>query len=416
MRSLNAIAVVAVGFFVGAVHAELEFSGYSGFELRAFTQDGLYPEQEDNHQFSTFGELELDYDLEQGELRFVGFGRADSSDSERSHIDVREAYWENGYGNVDVLIGINKVFWGVTESRHLVNIVNTVDAIENIDGEDYLGQPMLNLTYNSDYGEWGLFVLPYHRTTPFADERSRFRFGQLSIKDGAIYRNDADEDYVSAALRYSHYIGDWDFGLHYFHGVNREPTTFDPNGDISPVLNPVTGQPLIDSGTNQPMFQPNSLSPVYDVINQGGIDAQLTLDAWLYKLEAIWREGQGDTFAAATAGFEYSLYQVFDTDKDLGLLLEYSHDGREPESVINEDVFVGTRFSWNDLNDTSLLAGALTDIHDGSISFRIEAQRRIVESLTVEIEAQFFTHVDQDNPLATFEKDDSLAINIINYF
>ena len=35
------------------------------------------------------------------------------------------------------------------------------------------------------------------------------------------------------ALRYSHYIGDWDIGAHWFHGTGREPNRtlpFSSNG------------------------------------------------------------------------------------------------------------------------------------------------------------------------------------------
>jgi hypothetical protein len=39
------------------------------------------------------------------------------------------------------------------------------------------------------------------------------------------------------------------------------------------------------------------------------------------------RAGQGDTFFAA--GFEYTLYQVFESYADLGLISEHRHDGRD---------------------------------------------------------------------------------------
>ncbi len=44
------------------------------------------------------------------------------------------------------------------------------------------------------------------------------------------------------------------------------------------------------------------LEPRYDLIHQGGLDLQYTQDAWLWKLEAIVREGQGGVFAAAVGG------------------------------------------------------------------------------------------------------------------
>ena len=49
----------------------------------------------------------------------------------------------------------------------------------------------------------------------------------------------------------------------------------------------------------------------YDLIQQAGLDVQYTRDAWLWKLEGILRDGHCDLFAAAVGGFEYTLYQVF---------------------------------------------------------------------------------------------------------
>ena len=82
-----------------------------------------------------------------------------------------------------------------------------------------------------------------------------------------------------------------------FSGTSREPR-FAPSGDVS------------------------SLRPVYDQIDQVGIDLQYTKDAWLWKLEAIVRDGSSHSFAAAVGGFEYTRYQVRGSSADVGLLLE----------------------------------------------------------------------------------------------
>ena len=50
---------------------------------------------------------------------------------------LREAHWLHDKGAWDLLIGVGKVFWGVTESRHLVDIVNQTDLVENPDQEEY---------------------------------------------------------------------------------------------------------------------------------------------------------------------------------------------------------------------------------------------------------------------------------------
>lgn len=385
-----------------ALAAEWDFSGSTGVEGRVFFQEGLFPKQHDEPQLSIYSEIELDGDTAIGDIKLKLFARGDNQDSERSHFDVREAYWRQSYGDLDVLLGINQVFWGVTESRHLVNVVNTIDAVENLDGEDYLGQPMLNLTWFKDFGKFEAFLLPFHRALPFSGSESRFLITELPIKNDAVYLDNAAENYLSTALRYSHYFDDWDVGLHYFHGVSREAIGFDVNGDVTVV--PDVG-----------VF-PNSLTPVYEIINQVGMDVQLTSDDWLYKLESIIRGSKSETFAAMTGGFEYSIYQLFESDKDLGMILEYSYDGREQDALMNNDLFSGLRLAFNDTQSTEILAGVITDVEDGSTSVRIEAERRLGDSWKVELEGQLFETSQSSNPIYTLRQDDFVALRLNYYF
>ena len=63
------------------------------------------------------------------------------------------------------------------------------------------------------------------------------------------------------------------------------------------------------------------LFSVYDLINQTSLYLQYTNESWLWKLEAMMREAQGNTFAALSAGFDYTFYQIDGQTTDLGWLL-----------------------------------------------------------------------------------------------
>ena len=73
-------------------------------------------------------------------------------------------------------VGVGKVFWGVTESRHLVDVVNQSDFVEDLDGEDKLCQPMLALTLKLVWGTFDLFVL-----LPFANVPSLGEMGACAV-------------------------------------------------------------------------------------------------------------------------------------------------------------------------------------------------------------------------------------------
>ena len=374
----------------------LQVSGQLSLEYRHFLNAPTDSRQLDHGQFSTAGELEFTWEDEQGEyqLGFVPFFRADGRDRERSHVDLREAYWRWFSGDLEVTAGLDRVFWGVTESRHLVNIVNQVDAVENVDEEDYLGQPMLALAWQKDWGRTEVFLLPYFRERTFPGVEGRLRTPLIVDTDGAQFESTDEESHLDIALRYSHYFGSWDLGLSWFSGTSREPL----------LLADAMGLSLV---------------PFYSQINQLGIDLQYTGEAWLWKLEAIRREGQGKTFNALVGGFEYSFYQIFESDADLGLLGEYQYDGRDenaPATIAQNDIFLGTRLAMNDVQDTALLAGVILDLDDQTTAIRLEAERRLGQSWRVELELQIVTNADPDNIASGLANDDFITLSLKKYW
>ena len=382
---------------IGAIAGEFDPSGSLSLELRGFPQSAQFPDQMEGLQSSLVLQPELLYDSDDGkhQFSFKPFLRLDARDDERSHFDVREVYWRYVADDWEFLAGVNQVFWGVTESRHLVNIINQVDFVEDIDEEDFLGQPMLNFATQRDWGEVSIFLLPHFRERTAAGRDGRLRAPLPVDVDDADYESGAEEWHPDIALRYSHYVGDWDIGASYFYGTSREPR-------LTP--NPTATR----------------LIPRYDLINQLGVDLQYTKNAWLWKFEGIAREGQGDTFGAMVGGFEYTFYQVGESAADVGVLAELQFDDRDedeaPATAADHDLFLGARLALNDTQDTSLLAGTIIDLEDASTGLFVEAERRLGESWKIELESRWFINVDDENEAVIFERDSFVNLRLSWFF
>jgi len=146
-----------------------EWSGNIAAEYRYFSDAPLSATQHDNYtSISIQPEWFHEWDGGKQSLTFTPFLRQDQHDDERSHSDIRELTWLKAADDWELRIGIRKIFWGVTESQHLVDIINQTDLVENTDGEDKLGQPMVNVALIRDWGTLDLFVLPYFRERTFA--------------------------------------------------------------------------------------------------------------------------------------------------------------------------------------------------------------------------------------------------------
>ena len=374
---------------------EFEWSGYLGMESRYFWQDPLDKRQNKEGDVSLLFQPELRWYNDEGNQRasMIGFVRAGAQDEERNHLDLREAYWVIEKEAIEVLVGINKVFWGVAESNHLVDIINQTDGVEDIDGEDKLGQPMVNINWQSEWGTVSAFLLPYFRERTFPGVEGRLR-ASLPIADNeARYESSDENQRLDGALRYSHYFGDIDVGMYLFEGTAREPK-FNLSDD---------SQRLI---------------PYYELIRQMGLDLQYTVDAWLWKLELIGRKTNHDEFAAMVGGYEYTFYQVFSNSVDLGVLMEGHYDGREDTSstLLDNDLFVGGRLALNDTQDTSILAGLTVDVETDELFYSIEAERRFGNNVSAELRVRVFTNSELGEVLYGLERDDYVQLTVKGYF
>lgn len=395
--SLRVTSISALLLGSAAQADPVEISGYFGAEISHFAESGLYPGQLRHTQSSLVFAPELRWRSDDGDTRarISVFGRLDGQDKERSHIDLREAYVRHDFGEFDVLVGINKVFWGVAESRHLVDIINQADLLEYTDNDARLGQPMIAVSIDRDWGSLSAYVMSGFREQQFPGSNGRLRFG-LPVDDTATTWGSSSEDRATdVALRYFNTFGNVDLGVSAFSGTSREP-----------ILT------LNGGGT--------ALDPYYGRIRQVGVDAQYTGDATLLKFETIVRESDDfETFSAGVAGFEYTLYQVAGSDGDLGLIGEYLYDDRgadAPGTIFQKDVFLGARWAANDSQDTSALIGAIVDVEDGSTSLRVEFERRLEIGALLKFQAQAFGNTDTTNPLHAFRQDDYVSLVLEKHF
>ena len=374
-----------------------EWSGNIAGELRLFPADPAHEEQRgDNLSLSVEPEYYHEWEELGQSMVLRPFLRLDIQDPERTHGDIREFYWQKAAETWELRVGIRRVFWGVTESQHLVDIINQTDLVEDPDGEDKLGQPMLNLALIDRWGTLDLFLLPGFRERTFPGPRGRLRPAFPVDTDHPEYESGAKEYHLDWAVRWSRALGDWDIGLSHFSGTSREPQ-LKPRFSASKLL---------------------ELVPYYDQIDQTGLDVQLTKGSWLWKLEAIHRSGQGKTFSALTAGFEYTFYGVFETGADVGILAEYLYDSRGNDAPLpfENDVFLGTRVGFNDTQTTELLAGAIVDPESGATAASIELSRRLGSSWRLSAEARAFMGFPESDPGIAFRNDDYLQVELAWYF
>jgi len=373
-----------------------EWSGKIATEYKLFTESPTDPRQHGNNlSVAIEPEYYQDFADEQSLVVKV-FARWDEGDEERTHSDVREFLYQKVSDNWELKAGIGKVYWGVTESQHLVDIINQTDLVENIDQEEKLGQTLINLTLIQDWATVDLFVLPTFRERTFPGVNGRLRAILPVDTSQAQYESNDRDKHVDYAVRFFSSFDEWVVGFNVFTGTSRDPRF------------------NVGLNNNNELV----LIPFYDLITQTGLDVQGTFDSWLWKMELIHREGQGAAYSASTAGFEYTFYGVFESDTDIGFIMEYLYDerGTNATTPFDNDVLIGTRFALNDTQSTDLLIGFIADLDDHNPAYTLEASRRLTDHFKLNIEARIFNEKIVTNPSYAFRNDDYMQLELEYYF
>jgi hypothetical protein len=369
-------------------------------QYRAYASIAIEPEY--------FHEWNSRYDL----FTFKPYLMLDSHDDNRSHGDIRELSWIHAARDWETNIGISKVYWGVTEAAHLVDIVNQTDLVVNEDGEDKLGQPMAKLTLIRDWGVVDLFVLPGFRERTFPGIHGRPRFA-TPISDDVLYESAAEDLHTDFAARWSHTIGAFDVGVSHFSGTAREPRFIVLPGAFDPQTMTIS-----------------EFTPFYEIIHQTSLDLQAVYGGWLWKLEAVVRSGQGKRIESVAGGYEYTFVGVNDSSVDVGVITEYLYDSRgdeiDPASIaagqpffaspFQDDLVLGARITLNDAASSELLASVIIDLEGGGESYNLEASRRLGDNWKLSLEARGLKNVPANNVFASFTDDSRVRIELARYF
>jgi hypothetical protein len=391
--------VILGGVLSSPSFADISIAGEGSIEQRYFLQDAAYTAQP-RKQTSLLIQPEVYADWNNGydSITFKPFLHLDSEDSERTHADIRELMWLHVGDGWELGTGIGKVFWGQTESLHLVDIINQTDAVEQVDGEDKLGQPMVRFSLDLASGAISAFILPYFRERTFAGEQGRLRPIIPIDTDHVLYESDDEENNIDFALRWQQSLGDWEIGLSYFDGTGREPY-------------------LVSSGSV--LTGDLSLLPYYPQIQQVGADILYVNGPWLYKFEAISRQSKQQDFWAAVGGFEYTTVGVFGSHYDLGWLAEYQIDERDDDffAPAQNDLMLGLRWLVNDVDGSEILFGYVQDLDEMSTySAFVEASSRMTENWRWKVEGYFFSTDVQTDPYFLIRRDDHVQFSVEYYY
>ena len=337
-----------------------------------------------------------EWTLRQGPLRLTVAPdlRLENAGSGRGRADFNELYLSTRYGETTLEFGITRLFWSVTESRHLQNIINPPDLAAHYAGDTTLGIALLRLAQPTGFGQIELILVPWDRDPRYPGERGRPHTA-LPILGDVIHPEGRP---AAWATRMALNGGEFDAHLSYFSGLDRE-AVFTPQFDI-------TGLPVGLRASRHP-------------IRQWGVDLQAPLGNLLVKGEAIHRTGYARGFSSAVLGGEYTLNGVADSARDLTFMLEYQFDDRSEDAPLpsmKQGIYGGIRMTFNDPASSEFKIGLLHERPGKAKVWRGDFSRRIGNDWTIEGALNLFSDVHAQPALSGFARDSYLEVQLKRNF
>lgn len=311
--------------------------------------------------------------------------------------DLREAHVSGRIGEMDYLVGSTILFWGKVESYNPVDIVNALDYGRGLLRSEKRGAPMVRLSWPVGPGQIDILAIDFVENI-YPDKALRER-PALHVNDNAAgFSGGAGRDDIATAARWSGYFGDIDLGVSWFRGTGHAPRLL-PQAD-------------------------GTLIPDYSRITQLGLDVQSLHGDTAIKAELIHRRGQydrlgsADSYGAGVFGLEHSLYDLAESGRDLVLIAEYARDERRgrSHSGFQNDLILGGRWVWNDVEDTEILTLLSRDLDNAAQVLSVTADRRLTESLSFEATARWPQRLARDPNSAALSRDSAIVASLTYNF
>ncbi len=369
-------------------------------ETRIFNKKNAYANQKDSYSVNYKSELFLEPKKNINFL-FEPFYRYDHHDKERSLFDLSQGYFLYYNENIEFKIGKEKVFWGITELKNLVDIVNSKDNASG-DEKSKLGQSLVSYSYiNEKLGYIDLIYMPEFIKGTRVGKRGRLRLNLPTESYNTVYEGGAGEKVPSWAIKWQNSLDNTDISIQFFRGTSRDASTL----------------PVIENGQLKYFAG-------YERISQIGTFIQKVKGPFIYKFEGIKRNGQKNAiytrqnYYSYIAGIEYVSTRILKKIWDLNLFLEYSNDDRANNStdIFQNDLFIGSRVNLNDVSGTEIIQALTLDLDGKGHTGNIEVSTRLKDTIRLTVNYNFYWSLENKDILYSFRRDNYLGIKLTNYF
>lgn len=367
--------------------AEVNIQGHVDLTAQAY-----FTRPNNKHKVNLTGSGELEFDISKNDISLIAkiYAQADTYDiqgssnkNNRSFMRIDELYIKQDFEDDLVMFGKSIRFWGALEVRNITDVFNPTDLRSDIFENDKLGVWHTAYTHYTQTGELSLIGKFTEPERKMASYPYVYYFLPETLSGLPLnYDDSLQKDLGDRPSFFLKYTGStdtdypWDYSLIYENGYDsRRYFSYTPSASGT------------SFDTQENAYSVNKLMSYNTVV----------LGSTLFKLEALYTDViSNDTISDyyhIGLGVEHTLTQIHE-DEDLGLISEYyrygaSESGKYTDlqlfEIFQNDLFLGTRYSFNQGNDASVIAGVIIDLDYDEEVYSIEYESRLEEIFKLKV-------------------------------
>ena len=407
-KSLINQSFLSLIVFSTSSFAQVELEGYIGLDTQ------VYSSQENKHSsnLTTQQQLKLTYEKDNYSSVFELYAQEDKSDftsqkdNDRTFLRINELYTQYEGDDYKVLLGKKIRFWGALEAHNIVDTFNIEDTRNDSFITDKIGAYNLEYTHYFDDSELSFILKVHEQENKMSNQSYMYSILTNNLSFNDELKSDKSLNRPSLYLSYN--------GSSYGDEYSLDYSLIYENGYDS--------QRYFTVNNNQ--YEQNAY-----LVNKFMTYNTLVYNSTLYKLEALYsnitNEKNISDYIHIALGTEHTL-DAFENGNEVGLIAEYYYydtiennklDDLSLAQVFQNDLFLGMRYSFNDVDDSNIVGGIILDTQYDEQSYYLEYETRIYDIAKLKLDYRYIEPSNTHNTVyAQLGRHQRVALNISYHF
>ena len=404
-----------------SLSAEVAVSGHFDLNTQAYL---TRPADKNKNAVTAMQTLEINYERDALSIfsklyaQEAYYDLTQDKKTERTFARVDELYMKYDFDEDSIKVGKSIEFWGALELRNIVDGLNPTDFRNDLFSKDKLGVYNVAYSHYTETGEISLIAKLYEQEQEMAASPYVYYFFPAFVSYDGTLKTEKSEYRPSIYLKYSgstdtEYALDYAFIYENGYDSQRYFTTQTPSHLV----------PGPDLGRPTEFIQESY------IVNKIMTFNTLVIDTTLIKLEALYAKVDENPYVGDYShiglGVEHTLENFYESAA-LGLIAEYyrydsyddeKYSDRELFETMQNDLFVGVRYSFNNANDTTIVGGGIFDLEYNEQAYYLSYESRMGENFKVAFDYNLIIPSTSDlTAYALLGKHQRVALNVAYHF